>query len=317
MYFVTARTIQARLLLRPTEDANALIGGVLARAVQLTGVHLHGFVFASNHLHLLVTAEGDTLSRFMQHLLGNLARKVGRLVGWTGAFWERRFSAETVLDDEAALARLRYILAHGVKEGLVSRVLEWPGVSCARLLLGTMSRFFRWFHWGSRWSGGALKSQGEDLLSDHWAEKIRLELAPLPAWRAFSEERRRGAVKQLIADIERNEGRNQVLGIRGVVSQDPHHRPLSPKRTPGILCHASLRSLRVAFLERYRSFRADYLLASEKYRGGDWSVSFPPRAFRPVVRSPSHGLARAKPFAHGLAVDANWRKTTRERPTSS
>jgi hypothetical protein len=57
----------------------------------------------------------------MQYLRANLSRKVGRLVDWSGGFWERRYSAEPVLDDEALVGRLRYVLAHGVKEGLVER----------------------------------------------------------------------------------------------------------------------------------------------------------------------------------------------------
>ena len=61
----------------------------------------------------------------MQYLRANLSRKVGRLVDWSGGFWERRYSAEPVLDDEALVGRLRYVLAHGVKEGLVERSAEW------------------------------------------------------------------------------------------------------------------------------------------------------------------------------------------------
>jgi hypothetical protein len=38
-------------------------------------------------------------------------------VDWNGGFWERRYSAEPVLDDVALVGRLRYVLAHGVKEG--------------------------------------------------------------------------------------------------------------------------------------------------------------------------------------------------------
>jgi hypothetical protein len=56
----------------------------------------------------------------MQYLRANLSRKVGRLVDWSGGFWERRYSAEPVLDDEALVGRLRYVLAHGVKEGHAS-----------------------------------------------------------------------------------------------------------------------------------------------------------------------------------------------------
>jgi REP element-mobilizing transposase RayT len=151
------------MLLTPSTEVNELIGGVLARAVALTGVELHGFVVASNHVHLLVTAEGAMLSVFMQYFLGNVARKVGRITQWSGALWQRRFSAEVVLDDEAAVGRLSYILAHGVKEGLVRHPAEWPGLSCLNLLLNDGSETHRFFHWSARWKKGVLKEGGEKL----------------------------------------------------------------------------------------------------------------------------------------------------------
>ena len=134
-YFVTARTFQSRLLLRPTPQLAEVIGGVLARASRTTGVQLCGFVAASNHVHLLCRARDGALSRFMQYVLANISKKAARLVGWRGQFWERRFSAEPVLDDGALEGRLKYILAHGVKEGLVRRVAQWPGLSCLPQLL--------------------------------------------------------------------------------------------------------------------------------------------------------------------------------------
>ncbi|HYO69127.1 MAG TPA: hypothetical protein VEU33_23915, partial [Archangium sp.] len=48
LYFVTSRCFQGRLLLRPSEEVNEVVGGVLARAVQQSGgtVRLHAFTFA-------------------------------------------------------------------------------------------------------------------------------------------------------------------------------------------------------------------------------------------------------------------------------
>jgi len=134
LYFVTSRCFQGRLLLRPSAEVNEVVGGVLARAVQQSAgnVRLHAFTFASNHFHLLVWARGAALAGFMQYLRANLSRKVGRLVDWSGGFWERRYSAEPVLDDTALVGRLRYVLAHGVKEGLVERSAEWPRREAAR-----------------------------------------------------------------------------------------------------------------------------------------------------------------------------------------
>jgi REP element-mobilizing transposase RayT len=134
---VTVRTIQSRLLLRPSHALNERVVGVLGRAQRLYGVRCCAVAFASNHFHaLLQVDDAEQLARFMQHVDGNIAREVGDLVGWSGTFWARRYSAIPVSDEEAAqVERLRYILAHGVKENLVERVLDWPGVHAARSIL--------------------------------------------------------------------------------------------------------------------------------------------------------------------------------------
>jgi hypothetical protein len=56
--FVTFRSYQGRLLLRPSAEVNEVVGGVLARAVQQSAdtVRLYAFTFASNHFHLAVPA---------------------------------------------------------------------------------------------------------------------------------------------------------------------------------------------------------------------------------------------------------------------
>ena len=131
IFFVTVRCYQRRYLLRPSTDTNELLGGVLARAVRLHGVELFAFSIISNHIHLLVRAPRGNLPRFMQYLATNVSKKVGRLVRWGGSFWGRRYAAEPILDETALLGRLRYVLSHGVKEGLVRRCRDWPGLSCS------------------------------------------------------------------------------------------------------------------------------------------------------------------------------------------
>jgi hypothetical protein len=59
---------------------------------------------------------------------GNLAREVARLTAWTDKIWARRYTSLPVSEEETAqVARLIYILSHGVKEHLVERVEDWPG----------------------------------------------------------------------------------------------------------------------------------------------------------------------------------------------
>ncbi|WPB78365.1 hypothetical protein KYC5002_04235 [Archangium violaceum] len=288
-YFVTSRCFQGRLLLRPSAEVNEVVGGVLARAVQQSGgcVRLHAFTFASNHFHLLVWARGASLAAFMQYLRANLSRKVGKLVDWTGGFWERRYSAEPVLDEEALVGRLRYVLAHGVKERLVERSAEWPGLTCLPQLLGPSRRLFHWFNWTRRWSkrGSGVVGGAQGRFAQEWAEPVELELAALPCWDSLAEEERQRAVRGLVEQVEAEARAHNtpVLGARAVRAQHPHTRPERLKRSPRPLGHASTRHALKALREQYHAFVAAFREAAARLRRGDYSACFPLFSFPPRV----------------------------------
>ncbi len=134
---VTTRTIQSRLLLTPTPQLNRIIIGTLARASRRYEVGVVAFAFLSNHYHLLVRVkDAERLARFMTFFNSKLAREVVRLTDWKDKVWSRRYQATVVNNEEAAqAARLFYVLSNGVKENLVARVGEWPGVHAAPALL--------------------------------------------------------------------------------------------------------------------------------------------------------------------------------------
>jgi len=56
-----------RLLLRPGQEVNEVVGGVFARAVQQSGgaVRLYGFTLAATNFLLLVRVQGAGLASFM------------------------------------------------------------------------------------------------------------------------------------------------------------------------------------------------------------------------------------------------------------
>ncbi|WP_395839738.1 transposase [Cystobacter fuscus] len=253
-------------------------------------MRLYAFTFASNHFHLLVWARGAALAGFMQYLRANLSRKVGKLVDWSGGFWERRYSAEPVLDDTALVGRLRYVLAHGVKEGLVERSAEWPGLTCLPQLLGPARRLFRWFNWTKRWSkrGSEDMGAGEGRFAEEWAEPVELEVAPLPCWEGLGQEERRRAVRGLVEEVEA-EARSRsmsVLGERAVRTQHPHTRPERLERSPRPWGHASTRQALNELREQYRAFVAVFREAAVRWRRGDFLARFPPFSFPPRVASP-------------------------------
>ncbi len=285
MYFVTARTFQGRMLVTPSDQVNEVIGGVLAKAVALSGVELHTFVVVSNHMHLLVTAPAAKLSGFMQYLLANTSRKVGKLVNWSGSLWQRRFSAAPVLDDAAADDRLQYILSHGVKEGLVRHPEDWPGLSCLPLLREGYSAVYRFFHWARRWKKGVLCPGAEDLWSDAWAEEVHLQLTPIPSWKGLSPDAVKARVAGLLDDIvsAARKLHGAVVGAAAVLKQNPHLRPTAQKKSPQPLCHAADASIRANYLASAREWTSAFIQASKRFCAGELTVSFPPWAFRPSV----------------------------------
>jgi len=284
IYFVTVRCFQGRLLLRPSPRTNDVLGGVLARAARLYEVEVFAFAFASNHVHLLVRAPRGNLSKFMQFLLGNTARKIGWMAGWRGTFWERRFAASPVLDDQALLERLQYILAHGVKEGLVRRCRSWPGLSCLRMLLRDRKRLFPWYSWTRRWDARTRVEAG-DRFNESWADRESFGLTVLPGWSGFPRGRRARLILGMVAAIEAYWERvyDRVLGRMRVLAQHPQHRPARPERSPGPRCHATRRADRSRYLEQYHLYTERFLSASARWRAGDLSVKFPVNAIRPFL----------------------------------
>lgn len=285
IYFVTVRCFQGRLLLRPSDETNEVLGGVLARAVRWGGVELFAFSVASNHIHMLVRAPGSNLPEFMRYLLTNVSKKVGKLTGWRGSFWERRYSAEPVLDEQALLERVRYIVSHGVKEGLVRSWREWPGLNSVPEMLGRGTRIFNWFNWSRRW-----RSRSTIGATNHFdrqlAEQEVLPLTPLPLMRFTRKSVWRRFLRRALESID-TQGRRvhrHVLGRLGVLAQEPQHRPERPKRSRRPWCHTTSAKLRAEFIEGYRAFRAAFSVASARWRAGDLTARFPSFAFRPFLR---------------------------------
>jgi hypothetical protein len=79
-----------------------------------------------------VVEDAQQISGFMRDVKSKLAREVNRLTRWQGHVFERRYDMAVVTEEEGAqIERLAYVLANGVKENLVERVRDWPGVQPA------------------------------------------------------------------------------------------------------------------------------------------------------------------------------------------
>ncbi len=283
---VTVRTFQARFLLRPSSALNEVVGGVLGRAQRLYPLECHAAVFMSNHFHLLVSVDNSLrLAEFMQYVNSNLAREINRLYEWESSVWDERYHAILVSsEEEAQAARLRYLLAHGVKEGLVAKASDWPGVHSVREILQGAPIQGLWF---DRTAEFVARSRGESFDRLKYAAAEKLELSPLPCWSHLSPEDYRGRVAELVGELEAVavsdlQARGLApLGLTGVLRQDPHGRPHWTKRTPAPLFHAATRAVRQAFRRVYMDFVAAFRSAAKALRLGDRMARFPVGAFPP------------------------------------
>ena len=283
---ITCRTIHSRYLLRPDPALNEIMLGVLGRAQRLYPIEISAFFVASNHYHLLAwVPDAERMAEFMSYFQTNVAREVGRLRKWRDKVWSRRYEAIVISDEPAAqIDRLRYVLANGVKEGLVARVEDWPGISVVRSLLRGEPIRGTWF---DRTAEHRAKLRGEDVEPRRHATEETVELSQLPCWRHLSPEAYRDLIAGLVREIdaeaaaERQRTGCQPLGAATILRQHPHTCPNKTKKSPAPRFHAASKAAREAFRRAYGFFLAAFREAAERLKAGDRTARFPNGCFPP------------------------------------
>src|SRR4029077_6417567 len=129
-----------------------------------------------------------------------------------------------------------------VKENLVARLREWPGLHCIRQIVD-----------GEPLSGYAYDSAGNSLARRKEGDADPLKHAtvetatfsPLPCWKHLSPEAYRKCVANLATEIEedaaaaRKRTRAQPLGVAAILAQDPPSRLKRIKKSPAPLFHVA------------------------------------------------------------------------------
>ncbi len=314
MVEVTTRTINRTKLLRPSKRVNDIIAGVVCHAKKQTGVEVYAFVFMSTHYHLLLgVTDAKQQSNFMRLLNGNITVKLNDLNRRTGAGWARRFQAIPVSNDRATQERrLRYLLAHGVKERLVARCRDWPGFSGLPWLLDGKTIRGVWTSFTDRYH--AQRRVGYVPTPGEFDTVYVLEMSVLPCWRQLSAPAWRARVAELVAEIEAEEaercleetGRTleeRVIGVDAVLAAEPSDRLPWQKRTRAPSVHAASNQEYQRWCWELALLREVYQAASERFRAGERDVPFPLGTFRPLGGFVETPLARLTgPSANGGPV---------------
>ena len=288
-HLVTRVCVGRQHLLHGGRVVNATIEYLLALGCARFGLELCGYVFMSNHLHIVVHDPYGRLPQFTEFLHGLLARALNSVRGRRGAFWEaEQVNVAELADGEKVLDKIAYAMANPTRAGLVERGEDWIGPRSRPedyLRPRTIERpnlpFF---------ADGTLPESVElrlcvppshaHLTPEEFAAEVaaRAEEKEAEARADVKRQGRRflGPVRLRALDWRRAATTLQAHGAGRVIK-------------PTVL--ASDKATRNAVLARIKLFRHEYAIARAAFRSGDTGVLFPAGTYHVVV----HLGARAHP----------------------
>jgi putative transposase len=127
---ITRRCTQRQFLLRPDPATNDAFVYCLAVAALRTGVRVLFTAAQSNHHHTGIFDPLGTYPDFIEHFHKLLAKCMNALRGRWENFWSsEQTSVVRLVDAPDVLDKMVYALTNPVKDHLVAKVADWPGVN--------------------------------------------------------------------------------------------------------------------------------------------------------------------------------------------
>ena len=110
-----------------TERMATLLIEVLRAYTLAEKFKVHDFVVMPDHLHLLLTVDGEmTIEKAMQLVKGNFSFRAGKEIGIRDEIWQRGFSDVRITNEGSFRAHQEYIWDNPVKAGLAKSREGYP-----------------------------------------------------------------------------------------------------------------------------------------------------------------------------------------------
>jgi putative transposase len=127
---VTRRCAQRQFLLSPNGEITNAIAYCLAHAAQRFGIDVLLSTVESNHHHTIIFDRYGRFPQFIEHFHKMVAKCVNTARGRKENLWAAVEPCVTrLLDYDTVLAKLAYAAANPVKDLLVERATQWPGLN--------------------------------------------------------------------------------------------------------------------------------------------------------------------------------------------
>ena len=291
---VSFKCVGDAFLMRPDAYANYVVAVALEEAAEKYGVRIHAFCFLSNHAHLLLGIAGCRLDSFMQYVKSLIALALNVHHDRDGAFFKRRYRAEPILSDLAAIGIEQYVHQQAVKHELVERAVEWPGLcSYEAVIEGRSTVEVSWFDDEGWREAGARRDERSQFV-----RTASVPLTPLPHRVGLSELEMRAQRRALVMNMQdveaqvarkrRDDGSRRLPKPSKYTTQDPNGVPPGRRKRnkkPRPWAHGSDEQVR-AYDEAYAEVMAAYNLASARYRETGRLCPFPAGTFPPRIPVP-------------------------------
>jgi putative transposase len=270
-YMITRRCTQRQFLMRPDKETNNAFIYCLAEAAARFGIEVLFTAAMSNHHHTGVYDPEGNYPAFLEHFHKLFAKCQNALRGRWENFWSsEQTSVVRLVDPGDVVDKMTYALTNPVKDGMVEKAHQWPGISSVGFLL-----------------------HGAPLVASRPKHFFRTE-GPMPETVMLSFARPKGfehlsssefgalvleRVRQVeeATALERHRSGSRVMGRRAVLAQRWSDRPGSPEPRRKMSPRVAARSKwsRIEALLRNKAFRDAYLEARARFVDGIRDVLFP------------------------------------------
>lgn len=286
-----------------------ILEGIVARVQRDLKVIINHFVWMANHAHIIVEArDAQQCTRFYGEVQKQLTEAVKRLLGREHlSLWRSNETSVMHLGDrESVMRRIAYLYANPARAGLVNAIEQYPGVSSwsgfqgvAADLKATISKECPWVQAPMipRLPARSVTERQDLRLCAMMRERVRhkheLKLQPNSWMERFgvTTTQEIGQVNRSIiamvreheeaARVERQSMNRKVVGVNKL-RREPLTMDYRPKRdTRRLFVHAEDKALRIQMIKRYKDFCDRCRECYERWKLGDFTVVWPPGAFRP------------------------------------
>ena len=298
-YHIISKTLRGHFYLVPKPLINQMIAGIVGRAQHnWPEIKLYAYGFLSNHFHLMLQGEGVDIAAFVGFIKREISRRVGQHFQLPGTFWHNRYDCTALPTAKSQLKCLIYILSQGVKEDLVERPEQWPGIHCAKQLMSGRASKGTWFDattYGKDLHAARQKNPNATLNRRDYQLRYSIQLSPIPEWSRTPTTQIRANIRKLIDELvaenrkRRTAEQKKVLGVKKILELGPEIAKLPPnppwykKRRRMIVAWANRFAQEVRdYVLGYWAFQFEFRDASKAFRNGKLDVEFPSGAWRPV-----------------------------------